>query len=148
MVSMKALMSLSQYDMGVLDGIAKVKNMLADNNSCNGKVARLIEQYHSDTQAEMVGIKTENVEEFEQLELGDLDDQSRCTTGRNRVQGAVFLRNEQPTAYLLRTHDSYFSSCFPCWKQVHFNGYSGVHHHCTRSSDCGGRISEIQRYGV
>ena len=37
MVSMKALMSLSQYDMGVLDGIAKVKNMLADNNSCNGK---------------------------------------------------------------------------------------------------------------
>ena len=76
MVSMKALMSLSQYDMGVLDGIAKVKDMLADNNSCNGKVARLIKQYHSDTQAEMVGIKTENVEEFEQLELGDLDDQS------------------------------------------------------------------------
>ena len=76
MVSMKALMSLSQYDMGVLDGIAKVKDMLADNNSCNGKVARLIEQYHSDTQAEMVGIKTENVEEFEQLELCDTDDKS------------------------------------------------------------------------
>ncbi|HCR74015.1 MAG TPA: hypothetical protein DIW26_06470 [Ruminococcus sp.] len=77
MVSMKALMSLSQYDMGVLDGIAKVKEMLADNNSCNGKVARLIEQYHSDTQAEMVGIKAEPAEEeFEQLELGDLDDQS------------------------------------------------------------------------
>lgn len=37
MVSMKALMSLSQYDMGVLDGIAKVKDMLQENNSCNGK---------------------------------------------------------------------------------------------------------------
>ena len=35
MVSMKALMSLSQYDMGVLDGIAKVKDMLQENNSCN-----------------------------------------------------------------------------------------------------------------
>ena len=75
MVSMKALMSLSQYDMGVLDGIAKVKDMLAENNSCNGKIARLIEQYHSDTQAEMVGIKTEPVEEdFEQMEFGDTDD--------------------------------------------------------------------------
>ena len=30
MVSMKALMSLSQYDMGVLDGIAKVKDMLTE----------------------------------------------------------------------------------------------------------------------
>lgn len=64
MVSMKALMSLSQYDMGVLDGIAKVKDMLQENNSCNGKIARLIEQYHNNTQAEMVGIKTEPVEEF------------------------------------------------------------------------------------
>ena len=33
MVSMKALMSLSHYDMGVLDGIAKVKDMLQENNS-------------------------------------------------------------------------------------------------------------------
>ena len=39
MISMKALMSLSQYDMGVLDGIAKVKDMLQENNSCNGKIA-------------------------------------------------------------------------------------------------------------
>ena len=76
MVSIKALMSLFQYDMGVLDGIAKTKDMLADNNSCNGKIARLIEQYHSNTQAEMVGIKTENVEEFEQMEFGDTDDKS------------------------------------------------------------------------
>lgn len=56
MVSMKALMSLSQYDMGVLDGIAKVKDMLTENNSCNGKISRLIENYHSGMQAEMVGI--------------------------------------------------------------------------------------------
>lgn len=76
MVSMKALMSLSQYDMGVLDGIAKTKDMLVEHNSCNGKIARLIEQYHSNTQAEMVGIKTEPVEDFEQMEFGDLDDQS------------------------------------------------------------------------
>ena len=60
--------------MGVLDGIAKVKDMLQENNSCNGKIARLIEQYHSNTQAEMVGIKTEPVEEFEQMEFGDTDD--------------------------------------------------------------------------
>ena len=81
MVSMKALMSLSQYDMGVLDGIAKVKDMLQENNSCNGKIARLVEHYHSNTQAEMVGIKTETVptvsddtDESEQLEFGDTDD--------------------------------------------------------------------------
>ena len=81
MVSMKALMSLSQYDMGVLDGIAKVKDMLQENNSCNGKIARLIEQYHSNTQAEMVGIRTETVnavsddtDESEQMEFGDTDD--------------------------------------------------------------------------
>ena len=78
MVSMKALMSLSQYDMGVLDGIAKVKDMLQENNSCNGKIARLIEHYHSNTQAEMVGIRTETVttvsddtDESEQMEFGD-----------------------------------------------------------------------------
>lgn len=77
MVSMKALMSLSQYDMGLLDGIAKVKGMLQENNSCNGKVARLIEQYHNNTQAEMVGIKTEAAEEdFEQMEFGDTNDKS------------------------------------------------------------------------
>lgn len=77
MVSMKALMSLSQYDMGVLDGIAKTKDMLVENNSCNGKIARLIEQNHSNTQAEMVGIKTEAAEEdFEQMEFGDTDDKS------------------------------------------------------------------------
>ena len=81
MVSMKALMSLSQYDMGVLDGIAKVKDMLQENNSCNGKIARLIEHYHSNTQAEMVGIRNDNVnvdsddtDEFEQMEFGDTDD--------------------------------------------------------------------------
>ena len=79
MVSMKALMSISQYDMGVLDGIAKVKDMLAENNSCSGKIARLIEQYHSNTQAEMVGIRTapavsDDTDESEQLEFGDADD--------------------------------------------------------------------------
>ena len=81
MVSMKALMSLSQYDMGVLDGIAKVTDMLKENNSCNGKIARLIEHYHSNTQAEMVGIRTETVptvsddtDESEQMEFGDTDD--------------------------------------------------------------------------
>lgn len=42
--------------MGVLDGIAKVKDMLTENNSCNGKISRLIENYHSSMQAEMVGI--------------------------------------------------------------------------------------------
>jgi hypothetical protein len=75
MVSMKDLMSLSQYDMGVLDGIAKVKDMLAENNSCNGKISRLIETFHSSTQAEMVGIIADKEpDDFEQLELGDTDD--------------------------------------------------------------------------
>lgn len=83
MVSMKALMSLSQYDMGVLDGIAKVKDMLTENNSCNGKIARLIENYHSGMQAEMVGIadnKPNNADDIDdefidnEFLSGDYDD--------------------------------------------------------------------------
>lgn len=83
MVSMKALMSLSQYDMGVLDGIAKVKDMLTENNSCNGKISRLIENYHSGMQAEMVGIddnKPNNADDIDdefidnEFLSGDYDD--------------------------------------------------------------------------
>ena len=55
--------------------------MLQENNSCNGKIARLIEHYHSNTQAEMVGIRTETLnavsddtDESEQMEFGDTDD--------------------------------------------------------------------------
>lgn len=81
MVSMKALMSLSKYEMGVLDGIAKTKDMLVENNSCNGKISRLIENFHSTTQAEMVGIvnddtASEDEEPIsgEQMEYDDNDE--------------------------------------------------------------------------
>ena len=48
----KELMSLSEYEMGMLDGIAQLKDELADN--INGKMAKLIDEYHSTLQDRFV----------------------------------------------------------------------------------------------